>query len=90
MSQPARTRPLGQEELVSEAEYLQNVVHGAMHEDPAGLRTLTEPTTIYRLYFFLKQASDAIRSRSSQRMARDRPSRTRGMSKKPRKNSAHR
>jgi hypothetical protein len=41
MSQPARRGPLGHEELVSEVEYLQNVVHGAMHEDPAGLRTLT-------------------------------------------------
>jgi len=70
--------------LIHGAEYLQNVVHGAMHEDPEGLRTLTDPSTIYRLYSFLKEAADTIRGGSSKRTFRGRASQDRGISKKPR------
>ena len=56
---------MNKRDLLEEAEYLLNVAHGAMHEHPAGLRTLNNPSTIYRLYSFLKQAVDVIRGGSS-------------------------
>jgi hypothetical protein len=76
---------MNKQDLTAEAGYLQNVVHGAMHEDPASLRNLTDPSTLYRLYTFLKEAAEAIRGGSSKRTAGGRPSQARGISKKPKR-----